>query len=73
MTRVQGRVYKDEWAGCACSLDLRSERERYECAECGGRGQVDRDISREADYQNARRTGRWTKRCGHCNGAGWHP
>lgn len=75
MTKVQGRVYKDEWASCACSLILEyEEAARYECAECGGSGKVERDdILEDAAYQRARQTGRWKKRCGHCNGAGWHP
>ncbi len=71
--RVQGRRYKDEWAGCSCDLDLSFDVDRYTCIECGGRGTVDLDPLDDVVYRRARRTGVWTKRCGHCNGCGWHP
>lgn len=73
--RVQGRAWKDEWATCACDLDLgRDGPERYVCAVCGGDGKEPIEVVYDdAAYERARRTGRWHKRCGHCNGAGWHP
>ena len=71
--KVQGRVYRAEWAGCSCDQDLSVDRTRYTCAECGGKGTVDIDVLDDAAYARAKASNTWTRRCGHCVGTGWHP